>query len=230
VDWSSQEVAIAAKLSGDPAMLDAVISGDPYLSFAKMAGLAPADATRQTHKAIRDVCKTVVLGTNYGMGAQSLAYRTGLTVLEAQDILRRLALTFPAFTAWAEHVVDVAQLTGSLSTVFGWTVHVTGSSRPTSLRNFPMQANGAELLRLACCLATERGIDVCAPVHDALLVEGPVDEMDVVVEATRSAMAEASRTVLDGLEIGTDAEVVRWPDRYADPRGMVMWDRVTELL
>jgi hypothetical protein len=230
VDWSSQEVAIAAKLSGDPAMLDAVISGDPYLSFAKMAGLAPADATRQTHKAIREVCKTVVLGTNYGMGAQSLAYRTGMTVLEAQDILRRLALTFPAFTAWAEHVVDVAQLTGSLSTVFGWTVHVTGSSRPTSLRNFPMQANGAELLRLACCLATERGIDVCAPVHDALLVEGPVDEIDAVVATTRSAMAEASRTVLDGLEIGTDAEVVRWPDRYADPRGTVMWDRVTELL
>jgi hypothetical protein len=230
VDWSSQEVWIAAQLSGDRALLDAVSSGDPYLSFAKMAGLAPADATKQTHKAVRDVCKTVVLGTNYGMGAQSLAYRTGLSVLEAQDVLRRLAATFPTFTAWAEHVVNVAQLTGSLSTVFGWTVHVTGSSRPTSLRNFPMQANGAEMLRLACCLATERGVDVCAPVHDALLVEGPADEIGAVVDATRSAMAEASRAVLGGLEVGTDAEVVRWPNRYADPRGQTMWDRVTELL
>ncbi len=60
VDWKSQEVAIAAQLSGDPALLDAVSSGDPYLAFAKMAGLAPMDATKQSHKAIRDVCKVCV--------------------------------------------------------------------------------------------------------------------------------------------------------------------------
>ena len=30
-------------------------------------------------------------------------------------------------------------------------------------------------------------------------------------------MAEASRVVLDGLEVGTDVEIVEWPDRYADP-------------
>ena len=70
VDWSSQEVWIAAKLSGDQALLDAVTSGDPYLAFAKMAGLAPQDATKQSHTPIRNVCKTVVLGTNYGMGAR----------------------------------------------------------------------------------------------------------------------------------------------------------------
>jgi DNA polymerase I len=195
-----------------------------------MAGLAPADATKQSHKAIRNVCKTVVLGTNYGMGAESLAYRTGLSKIEAQEILRKLAITFPTFTAWAQHVIDVAMLSGSLSTVFGWTVHVTGTSRPTSLRNYPMQANGAEMLRLACSIATERGIEVCAPVHDALLVEGPTGEIEDVVLATRAAMTEASRAVLDGLEIGTDAEIVRWPDRYADSRGAVMWDRVMDLV
>ena len=42
IDWKSQEVYIAAQLSGDRALLDAVLSGDPYLAFAKMAGLAPA--------------------------------------------------------------------------------------------------------------------------------------------------------------------------------------------
>ena len=71
---------------------------------------------------------------------------------------------------------------------------------------------------------------MCAPVHDALLVEGPADGIDGVVDETRRAMAEASAVVLDGLEIGTDADVIRWPDRYADPRGRVMWDRVNELL
>jgi len=59
-----------------------------------------------------------------------------------------------------------------LQTVFGWRVYVGPRANPRSLTNFPMQANGAEMLRLACCLATERGVAVCAPVHDALLLEG----------------------------------------------------------
>ena len=44
-----------------------------------------------------------------------------------------------------------------------------------------MQANGAEMLRLACCFATEEGIAVCAPVHDAILIEAPVEEIDHIV-------------------------------------------------
>jgi hypothetical protein len=230
IDWKSQEVYIAAALSGDRALLAAVQSGDPYLAFARMAGLAPADATKQSHQAIRDLCKTCVLGTNYGMGAPSLAARTGLTVIEAQDLLRRLARTFPTYTEWAEHVVNVGQLTGSLSTVFGWILHTGNTPRPPTLRNFPMQANGAEMLRLACCLASEHGVQVDAPVHDALLIEADADAIDDAVATTRAAMAEASRVVLAGVEVGTDVEVIAWPDRYADPRGKVMWARVTEIL
>jgi hypothetical protein len=34
------------------------------------------------------------------------------------------------------------------------------------------------MLRLACCLATERGVRVAAPIHDALLVEAPIEDLD----------------------------------------------------
>jgi hypothetical protein len=229
IDWSSQEVAVVAALSGDDALLDAVQSGDPYLAFAKRAGLAPPDATKQTHAAIRDVCKTLVLGTNYGMGAETLAYRTGLSTIEARELLRRLARTFPRFWEWAEHVVDVGMLTGRLSTVFGWPLYVSDHTRPTTLRNFPAQAHGAEMLRLACCETTEAGVTVCAPVHDALLIEAGADVDDAVARA-RQAMAHASRVVLGGLEVATDVAIVRYPDRYSDRRGRPMWERVTELL
>ena len=67
-----------------------------------------------------------------------------------------------------------------------------------SLRNFPMQANGAEMLRLACIFATERGIEVCAPVHDAVLICAPLERLeDSDVARVREYMAEASRIVLD---------------------------------
>ena len=93
-----------------------------------------------------------------------------------------------------------------------------------------MQANGAEMLRLACCLATERGIEVCAPVHDAVLICAPLDRLDDDVAGMRAAMAEASRAVLGGFEMRTDANLVRYPDRYMDERGAVMWDKVLQLV
>jgi DNA polymerase I len=124
-------------------------------------------------------------------------------------------------------------LTNTLGTVFGWRIHMNDEPNPRSLRNFPMQANGAEMMRLAACLATERGIEVCAPVHDAFLICAPLDRLDADITTMRAAMAEASRIVLAGFELRTDckgAAIVRYPDRYMDRRGRVMWQQVTELL
>ena len=120
-------------------------------------------------------------------------------------------------------------LHGWLWTVFNWPLHVGHQANPRSLANFPVQANGAEMLRLACCLAT-RPASASRPVHDALLVEGSADEIDAVVAATQAAMQEASEVVLDGFALRSDAKIVRNPDRYSDPRGEKMWATVTRLL
>jgi DNA polymerase I len=106
------------------------------------------------------------------MEAESLAFRIGQPPIVARNLLRAHRETYRRFWAWSDGAVNFAMLTGSLHTVFGWHVHVEEKANPRSLRNFPMQANGAEMLRLACCLATERGIEVCAPVHDAVLICG----------------------------------------------------------
>jgi DNA polymerase I-like protein with 3'-5' exonuclease and polymerase domains len=231
VDFSSQEMGIAAALSGDPALLAAYRTGDIYLAFAKQAGLAPPDATKASHKAVRDRCKAVVLGTLYGMGEDTLARRIGRPPCEARELLRLHRATYPTFWRWSQGMVDLATLTGRIETVFGWPLHVGAEPNPRSLANFPMQANGAEMLRLACCLATERGIRVCAPVHDALLIEAPLGEIEERVAELQACMREASRVVLDGvLELGSGAKVVRWPERYMDERGAVMWATVTRLI
>jgi DNA polymerase-1 len=164
------------------------------------------------------------------MEAESLALRIGQLPIVARDLLRTHRETYRQFWAWSDGAVNCAMLTGSLRTAFGWHVHIGEKSNPRSLRNFPMQANGAEMLRLACCLATEIGIEVCAPVHDAVLICAPLDRLDADIERMRDCMARASRAVLDGFELRADAAPVRYPDRYRDPRGVVMWDRVTGLL
>ena len=230
IDWSQQEFGIAAALSGDVAMQAAYQSGDPYLAFAKQAGAVPQDATKSTHKAERELFKQCVLAVQYGMEARSLALRIGQPIIVARDLLRAHRETFQKFWRWSDAAVDSAMLTGSLHTVFGWHVHIGEKSNPRSLRNFPMQANGAEMLRLACCLATERGVEVCAPIHDAILIGAPLDHLDADINTTRAAMAEASRVVLGSFELHTDVSITRWPSRYMDSRGRIMWARVTGLL
>ena len=91
--------------------------------------------------------------------------------------------------------MDYALLHKSLWTVFGWQIQVAGEINARSLANSPMQANGAEMLRIACILMTEAGIRVCAPVHDAVLIEAPLEELEARVKQAQELMREASRQV-----------------------------------
>ncbi len=171
-----------------------------------------------------------MLGVNYGMQERALASRIGRPVVEARELLRRHRETYRWFWRWSEGAVAYAMTRGRIETVFGWPLHVGVEVNPRSLMNFPMQANGAEMLRLACCLGTEQGIEICAPVHDAVLIGAPLDRLAGQVQTMREVMAQASRAVLDGFELRTDAELIRYPGRYRDARGAVMWTTVMKLL
>jgi len=230
VDWSQQEFGIAAALSGDAAMMAAYRSGDPYLTFAKQAGAAPKDATKATHAHVRELYKACSLAVQYGMEEVSLAIRIGQSRLHARELLRKHHETYKVFWRWSDAALDYALLLGHLQTVFGWTIHVGPETNPRMLRNFPMQGNGAEILRLACCLATERGIGVCAPIDDALLIEAPLQQLELEVARTQEAMAEASRIVLGGFELRTEAKMFRYPERFQDERGVAMWNTVWQII
>jgi hypothetical protein len=230
IDWGQQEFGVASALSGDPLMQAAYNSADCYLEFARQAGAVPREATRQSHPVERELFKTTVLATQYGMQYQTLALRLNQPPALAQDLLRAHRETYRTFWKWSDAAVDYAALRGQISTVFGWTLHTTAGFNARSLKNFPMQGNGCEMLRLACCLATERGVGVCAPIHDALLISSPIKQLDHDIAVTRAAMAEASVTVLNGFALKTDVSIVRFPDRYSDPRGAVMWERVWKII
>jgi len=230
IDWSQQEFGIAAVLSGDERMIEAYVSGDPYITFAIQAGAVPDNATKKNHPAEREQFKACVLAVQYGMGAESLAKRINQPVAQARNLLRLHRETYDIFWRWSDNVVDYAMLNGKLHTTFGWTVYLESYTNPRFLRNFPMQANGAEMLRIACCMAVDSGIQVCAPVHDALLIEAPISELEKAVSSTQEAMENASAAVLEGFRLRTDVNFIRYPDRYADKRGEKMWETVQNII
>src|SRR5207253_69834 len=120
IDWSSQEYGIGAVLSGDRAMMDDYRAGDPYLGFARRIGMVPLEATKHSHRAERDIIKAVVLGTQYGMGEQTLAMRINKPVVYARELLRAHRSTYRKFWEWSEAAVNLALFRGRLWTRFGW--------------------------------------------------------------------------------------------------------------
>jgi DNA polymerase family A len=242
LDWVQQEFGIAASLSGDRNMLDAYNSGDSYLAFAKQAKAVPEDATKKSHRKERDLFKACVLGVQYGMEAESLALRINRPVIVARNLLRLHREVYSQFWKWSDNTVDHTILTGQQATVFSWVHRIPegysvsrnnlrgDGPNPRMLRNFYMQANGAEILRLACILATEAGIRVCAPIHDAVLITAPEREIEEAATAMSGYMREASRIVLNGFELRTDLSIVRYPDHYSCEKGAKFWNTVSKLL
>jgi hypothetical protein len=248
IDYSSTEFLIAAALSDGHRgpvnnMLDMYRSGDPYTAFARTVGALPKHIVRDTpewkagdYDAVRDKYKVMMLATQYGMQTTTLAARLGVSTLEAHEMLAQHRVVFSQYWAWSQDWVQHALQTGVMRTAFGW-YRRTGITEfnERSIANWPIQSAGADILRVACIMAVRHGIRLLAPVHDAVLIEAPIDRIDTDVALMREIMRRASRVVLNRdasgtIELRTDYKIVRYPDRYSDKRGAKIWDEVVELL
>jgi DNA polymerase I len=100
-----------------------------------------------------------------------------------------------------------------------------------TVRNFPIQATGAEILRVACILLSENNTKIVAPVHDAVMIECDEKVADKEIEIARRLMCDASEIVLGaGNRLKTDVDIVRYPDRYIDEKGSETWNLIMRIL
>jgi hypothetical protein len=236
VDYSAMEFFVGAALSGDPVMIAFYQSGDPYLTFAKRVGAAPPWATKKTHGELRDRYKTGMLAIQYGITEYTLASRLGISVTAAREMIAQHKQLFAVYWQWVGDWTQRAFNSGEMWTPFGWhcTVGATEHNE-RSIANFAIQSTSADILRLAIILAGRRGIIMLAPVHDALLIEAPIERIEADRLRVQRIMKHASRIVLNRMTSGTlelrsDAKIIRYPDRFQDSRGTEMWNRIMRLL
>ena len=167
-----------------------------------------------------------------GMSAYGVAQAAKIHKLEAKALLQKHRKTYRKFCTRAENNKDLGLLGLKLETCFGWPIKVIANDiKANTFLNWPMQAHGAEMMRIVCILAVERGIKLCAPIHDALLIAAHLDQIDSEVVKLKECMSEASEAVLgDGKVCKGDADIVRYADRYMDEHGQEMWDQIMGLL
>jgi DNA polymerase family A len=232
IDWSSMHFQIASVLSNCQPMLELYATGSPYVEFAKRFDVVPPTATKKTNPETHDSYKTVLLGAQYGMQHITLAQRLGISPFAAHEMLNQHHGLFRAYWVWQEDWIAHSLNTGVMRTPMGWTCR-TGITEfnARSIGNWPIQATEADIMRLSCVWANRRGIRLIGCVHDALVIEAPIEQIDVDVAITQECMRRAARIVLNSEhELRTDATIVRYPERYVDKRGVAMWNEVIGLL
>lgn len=231
-DYARQEFGIAAVLSDDSAMKAAYRAADTYIAFGQLAGGIPESATRHSHADERERYKLVALAVQYGMTEHGLSLRGGMSRAEARQLLLTHKRAFPNYWLWSDQVESYGTLRRQLRTPLGWKIRFPGGDQINlrSVRNWPVQSLGADMLRVAMIALEDAGIEVIAPVHDAVLIQAPLHEIEDAVQQTCDILRRVSGHLLGGFRLEVDAEIVGYPDRYVDGRGTAMWATVMDLL
>src|SRR5262249_34789590 len=145
-------------------------------------------------------------------------------------IIERHKRRYPRFWQWRADMVQTAMLERRIESVFGWPLHITTSPNQRTLYNFPMQSDGAEMLRLATMRLCDAGIVPVMLIHDGILFEESDPEKIVLA---KEIMIGAGRDVCDGLTIGAAVDQrLENGARYCDKRAIAkeMWGTIMGVL
>ncbi len=203
-DYSQIELRVMAHLSGDEHMRRAFEEGqDIHAATAtRIFGVMPELITRE----MRSQAKVINFGLLYGMGAQRLSRETGLSLHEAKQFIERYFASFPTIRAWMDRTLEDARETGYVETLLGRRRRVPEiDSKNSRMRSFaqnaaintPVQGSAADIIKRAMIDlerqlgASELHSEMLLQVHDELVLEVPLAELDATRELVRDCMENA---------------------------------------
>tara|TARA_R110000850_G_scaffold29738_1_gene82237 strand:+ start:874 stop:2742 length:1869 start_codon:yes stop_codon:yes gene_type:complete len=240
-DYRSQEIFIAAYLSGDPKLIAAVEAGDPYVYTAKLVKAMPENGTKALYPEIRDNYKTTLLACLYRQGPTNMSKRMNINIDYGTDYQVKIKNCFSDYFPWIKKLVDKTLIKGFCSTKFGfryWT-NPGQEYNPRTFYNFPIQSHGSEMLRLALVQLVAAGIEVNALIHDGIIVHLDRKKFRKQFIKTKKILENASRKILNESKATdyfcpVDFQVFRYAmiqDHMKDRKPeQQKWDRILNII
>lgn len=228
VDYTAQEVGLAAALSGDDVLREIYQTSDCHMSFAIRAGAAPQGATKKTHPDVRKRYKTVCLGVQYGQTAYGISGRLGISFRDAEALIGDHKRLFPRFWDWSERVVQGSFDRGWITTPCGWRSRVPFNSKEKTWMNWPMQSTASDIMRLTVTYLDRQNVQLLAPVHDGFVLSCRRDQLNDLREAVDYACQTAVEQVIPGFPLRWD--FTAHENRFEDQDGLPLWLRLTGIL
>jgi DNA polymerase-1 len=210
-DYSQIELRIAAKVSGDKALIAAYERGDDLhvLTARQVLGIS------EVNKEHRQLAKALNFGLLYGMGAKGFRdyarthYRVELSEEQAQSYREAFFRAYPGLRRWHRSMGDYPCDTRTLAGR-----RVVGVAQFNEKLNLPVQGTGADGLKQAMALLWQRrseypnAVPVLA-VHDEIVVECPESEADRTTQWLKAAMLDGMGPLVAPVPVAVEISVGR---------------------
>src|SRR5258705_4217738 len=216
-DYSQIELRILAEFSGDQGFIEAFKSGaDLHRVTASQVFNVSLD---QVSKDQRDFAKRLNFGVVYGIGAQRFALMTGLTVPEAEDVLRRYFKTYRQLDTYLREAANGAVRDRQARTASGRLVRFRYdendrqqiSMTQRNGKNTPIQGTSADILKRALRLLSSslRGTNarIVNIIHDEIVVESAADAVQEIAEKVERAMCAAGEEYIQTVPVKVETEI-----------------------
>ncbi|HYR76813.1 MAG TPA: DNA polymerase [Pyrinomonadaceae bacterium] len=216
-DYSQIELRILAEFSNDHGFIEAFNSGaDLHRVTAAQVFSVSLD---QVTKDQRDFAKRLNFGVVYGIGAQRFSMMTGLSVTEAEDVLRRYFSTYRKLDAYLRESASRAVSEKQARTASGRLVKFNfdaADRQQVSMtqrngKNAPIQGTSADILKRALRLLNDElrntSADIVNIIHDEIVVEVDDGEAEAVAKTVERAMCAAGEEYLQTVPVKVETQI-----------------------
>jgi DNA polymerase-1 len=203
-DYSQIELRVLAHITGDEMLKKAFTEGlDIHsLTASQVFGVSIDKVTPD----MRRSAKAVNFGIVYGIGDFSLAKDIGVTKKEAARYIDGYLSTYPKVRDYMSDIVASAQEKGYVKTMLNRIRYIPELKSPNFqvrafgkriAMNTPIQGSAADIIKIAMVKVwrelKKKGLKsrLILQVHDELLVEAAIDELEQVKEIVRCNMESA---------------------------------------
>jgi DNA polymerase-1 len=227
-DYSQIELRIAAKISGDRAMLQAYRDGLDLHTLTAQRLLNKSTVSKQD----RQLAKSANFGLLYGQGAPGYqryarsSYGVELTKEQAAKLRDGFFAAYPGLARWHQQIhCDNWQrrVKGSPSetrTLIGRRVLTKPDLWFGPRANFMIQGSGGDGLKTALALLWERreqvpGAFPVLVVHDEIVVECDAGQAKAVAKGLRQAMLDGMQPLIEPVPVDVEVKIGRtWGDMH----------------
>lgn len=213
-DYSQIELRIMAHLSQDNGLLNAFAAGEDIHrhTAAEIFGVSLDEVSSDQRRS----AKAINFGLIYGMSAHGLSKQLGIERHQAADYMTTYFERYPGVKRYMESTREQAKLDGYVETLFGRRLFLPEINSSNGMRrqyaertaiNAPMQGTAADIIKRAMIdihqwlIDEKSSIRMIMQVHDELVFEVPVDQIDMAKAKIEQFMSNAAQLDVP-LEVG----------------------------
>ncbi|MCL2468720.1 MAG: DNA polymerase I [Alphaproteobacteria bacterium] len=219
VDYSQIELRLAAEASQSPSMMKAFEKGIDIhaMTASEVFDIPLAKLTSEERRR----AKAINFGIIYGISGFGLAKQIGSTPSQAHAFIEAYFKRFPELRDWMEQTKAFAHQHGYVQTFFRRRVHIPFINDKNAARragaerqaiNAPLQGTAADIIKRAMIALppalqkAQSKARLLLQVHDELLLEVPVKEVEETAALVKEIMQKAPQPVIS-LAVPLVAEV-----------------------